>query len=107
MCVVDIKKGFYIYAFGKDCFMESDSKNRTDRLACEFLNKLQASVNCFYDITPDCLARFKEAIRPAKMEVNIIERGKFTGLKYIVFTGENFSVGTDASTNPYESCIIV
>jgi len=101
------KQGFYLRAYGFDCFMESDKKNVTNDLAMNFLNKIQNKLNRFYNIDDVTIKQAKQAMRRATMELKTIQNGKFAGLQYIDIYGENFGFGCDPCENPFKRCIIV
>lgn len=101
------KYGFYLRVWGKDCFMESDKKNRTDAVTLEFLNKIQNHENRFCNIDANTVQYFKARMQPAALEVKTIERGPFAGLRYINIDGENFSYGCDACENPFDVVVVV
>lgn len=102
-----IKKGFYIHVYGRDCFIESNAKNRTNDLAIDFLNKIQNKMNRFYNIDNDKIEWAKKAMQPATMEVKTIKSGAFAGLRYIDIVGDSFTFGCDPCENPFDVCVIV
>lgn len=98
------KQGFYLRAYGFDCFMESDKKNVTSDLAMNFLNKIQNRLNRFYNIDDATIKQAKQAICRATMELKTLTNG----LQYIDIYGENFGgYGCDPCKNPFERCVIV
>lgn len=101
-----IKKGYYLHAYGRDCFMESNAQRRTKALALEFLNKIQAHLNRTFAIDEKALEYTRNAMQPATMEVKTIQAGAYKGLQYIDICGENFSFGCDPCENPFEKCLI-
>ena len=103
-----MKYGFYLWAFRRDCFMESTAKNRTNALATEFGQKLKKRMgldDC--SVSPAEVEYIKSAMHPACMEVKTIESGAFAGNKYITISGDGFSLGTDACPDPFAVCAIV
>lgn len=102
-----MKKGFYIRAYGKDCFIESTAKNRTSALALEFINKIQNRMNRFSNIDNATVEYVRHTMQPATMEVKTIQNGEYAGLQYIVFDGDLFSYGCDPCENPLDVCMIV
>ena len=98
-----MKTGFYLRAYGCDCFMESDAKNRTKAIALEFLNKIQNHRNRFTNIDDNTIEYVKTRMLHATMEVKALKNG----LRYITIDGEDFSFGCDPCVNPFEECIIV
>lgn len=82
--------GFHLYIAGRDCFMESAAKNRTDSITLEFLNKIQNKLNRFTNITPEHIKHYKNALTPAKLEIKTIQNGNFAGKEYYNISGENF-----------------
>lgn len=102
-----MKKGFYIRAYGKDCFIESTAKNRTNALALEFVNKIQNKLNRFSNIDNATIEHVRKNMQPATMEVKTIKNGAFAGLQYININGDSFSFGCDPCENPFNVCVIV
>lgn len=98
-----MKKGFYIHAYGKDCFLESNAKNRTNAIALDFINKIQNKINRFSNIDENTIDYVKKAMRPAIMQIKTLSNG----LQYIDISGENFSFGCDPCENPFDICVIV
>lgn len=101
------KYGFYIFAYGKPCFMESNANIRTKALALDFINKIQNKLNRFTLVDEKVIAYVQKQMQHATMELRTIENGNFKGLQYIAIDGENFSSGCDACENPFEKCVIV
>lgn len=102
-----MKTGFYIRAYGKDCFMESNVKNRTKAVALDFLNKIQNHMNRFTNIDDATIEYVRRSMQHATMEVKTIQNGNFAGLKSIDICGDGFSFGCDPCENPFEKCVIV
>lgn len=97
-----MKKGFYVYMYGKDCFFETSAKNRTRKLALEFISKVQAHINISRNITDDFLLYIQKGMREATLEVKSCKWGKFIDIK-----GDGFVAGCDPCENPMEVCVIV
>jgi hypothetical protein len=98
------KYGFYCRMYGKDCFMETEQKNRTERLALDFINKVQNKLNSFSNVDENAIKFVKANMRMAWMEVKTLNNG----LSYIDISGENFGgYGCDPCENPFEVCVIV
>jgi hypothetical protein len=94
--------------YGKDCFIETEQKNRTNALALEFINKVQYKMGRFYNVGESGVAHVKNAMRKATMEVKTVRNGAFKGLKYIDIYGEDFGgYGCDPCENPFDECVIV
>lgn len=99
-----MKYGFYCRMYGKDCFMETEKKNRTDNLALDFINKVQNKLNDFSNVDEHAINIVKNNMRTATMEVKTLKNG----LSYIDISGENFGgYGCDPCENPFEVCVIV
>lgn len=99
-----MKYGFYCRMYGKDCFMETEKKNRTDSLALDFINKVQNKLNDFSNVDEHAINIVKNNMRTATMEVKTLKNG----LSYIDISGENFGgYGCDPCENPFEVCVIV
>lgn len=101
------KYGFYCRMYGKDCFIETTQTKRTQRLALDFINKVQNKLNVFYNIGEDDIAYVQRAMRNATFELKTIESGNFKGLSYYEINGDEFSYGCDGCTNPMDYCILV
>ena len=101
------KHGFYCRMYGKDCFIETEQTKRTDKLAINFINKVQNKINKYYNINADDVEHVKNTMRPATFEIKTIENGDFAGLKYYEINGESFGYGCDACENPMEHCIAI
>ena len=99
-----MKHGFYCRMYGKDCFMETEKKNRTDSLALDFINKVQNKLNDFSNVDEHAINVVKNNMRTATMEVKTLKNG----LSYIDINGENFGgYGCEPCENPFEVCVIV
>lgn len=99
-----MKYGFYCRMYGKDCFIETNQKNRTERLALDFINKVQNKLNDFSNVDEHTINLVKNNMRAAAMEVKTLKNG----LSYIDIHGENFGgYGCDPCENPFEVCVIV
>lgn len=99
-----MKYGFYCRMYGKDCFMETEKKNRTDSLALDFINKVQNKLNDFSNVDEHAINIVKNNMKTATMEVKTLKNG----LSYIDISGENFGgYGCDPCENPFEVCVIV
>lgn len=81
-----MKKGYYLYAFGKDCFIATDAQKRTKTLALDFLNKIQNATNRFYNINEESINFVKNAMRPAFCEIKTLSNGK----QYYDIFGDDF-----------------
>lgn len=102
-----MKRGFYCRMYGKDCFMVSNGKNKTKKLAEEFINKVQSKMNKFYNISEKDVKYVQNAMRNATFEIKTIKNGNFSGLSYYEINGDDFSCGCDACENPLEYCYLV
>ena len=102
-----MKYGFYCRMYGKDCFLVSSKKNRTNALAEDFINKVQNKMNKFYNISEKDIEYVQNAMRNATFEIKTIKNGNFAGLSYYEITGDNFSYGCDACENPLDHCCVV
>ena len=98
--------GYYIHVYGKDCFIVTDAKKRSSRLAIALLNGVQNRLNRFINISADTVECVKGMMVPATLEVKTIENGKYKGLRYIDISGDGFSFGCDACENPYDKVYI-
>ena len=81
-----MKKGYFIRAFGHDCFLETDSKKRTKTLAIDFLNKIQNAINRFYNINEDTIKFVQNAMQPAYCEIKTTSKGR----QYYNIFGDDF-----------------
>lgn len=99
--------GFYCRMYGKDCFFETMQTKRTNKLAMDFINKVQNKKNSFYSISKEDIECVQNAMRKATFEVKSINSGDFAGMRYYSIDGEDFSYGCDACENPMEKCILV
>lgn len=102
-----MRRGFYMNVYGMDCFMESESKNRTKALALDFVNKIQNKLNRFTNVSDADIEYIRKGMQPATMEVKTIKNGEYAGLRYISIDGDGFSFGTDAYDDPFEYAVIV
>ena len=99
-----MKYGFYCRMYGKDCFIETEQKNKTDKLALDFINKVQNKLNRFTNVSEQDIKYIKYGMSKAKMEVKTLKNG----LSYIDISGEDFcGYGCDPCENPFEVCVIV
>lgn len=106
------KYGFYCMLFGKDCFIETEQKNRTRKLAEDFLEAVCYALNKTSDIKcivikPLDIEYIQTVMRRASFEVKTIKNGNFAGLSYYEIEGENFNYGCDPCENPMEKCILI
>lgn len=102
-----MKNGFFCRMYGKDCFIVTEQTRRTNKIAEEFINKVQNYRNKFSEITEKDIEYVKNNMRKATFEIKTIKNGNFAGLKYYEINGENFSWGCDACKEPMEHCILV
>ena len=105
-----MKKGYTMFAMGKDIFFETDREKKTDKFAEEFIekfvkkyDKLKLNIVNYNEL----VSYIKYAMKPCVMVEKTIENGNFKGLKYIELNGENFSNGTDVCKNPYDEIFYV
>ena len=99
-----MKKGYTIFAYGRDCFIETNAQKRTAALARDFIEKIQKALGRPVDYSAGDIEYVKNNMLPAAAELKTITGGKLAGLKYIEITGENFSFGTDACNDPFGYC---
>jgi hypothetical protein len=93
--------------YGKDCFIETNQLRKTKTLAESFINKVQNSMNRFYNVGERGIAQVQKEMMRATFEIKKIENGNFAGKKYYEINGANFSYGCDACENPLEECVLV
>ena len=94
-----------MWAFGKDCFLETTGKNRTDAVALDFLNKIQNRQNRFFNIGPGDIAEVKRRMQPATLEV--VPSEKHPGKQIIKIHGEWGSTCTPPCNDPGEYNILI
>lgn len=98
------KYGFYCRMYGKECFMESEQVYRTERLALEFINKVQNKLNSFSNVDENAIKFVRQNMHWAIMEVKTLKNG----LSYIDIHNDAFGgYGCDPCENPFEVCVIV
>lgn len=98
------KQGFYLRAYGFDCFMESDMKNISNSLAMGFLDRIHRKLNITANADKMTITQAKQAMRRATMELKTLTNG----LQYIDIYGKDFGgYGCDPCENPFERCIVV
>lgn len=78
--------GFYIHVYGKDCFMVTNAKNKTKRLALDFINKIQNKINRFSEIDENTLKIIQNKISAAHCEIKTTKDNR----QYYNIFGENF-----------------
>lgn len=100
------QNGFYICLLSKDCFLVSNAKTRTKKLAEEFLQKLEQKTGQNIRIDDYTIELVRKTMIPATMELKTIENGNFAGLQYIDINGDGFCFGCDPCENPYEKVIV-
>ena len=99
-----MKHGFYCRMYGKDCFMESSAKNKTDNLAKDFIISVQFKLGRNMVANDADTEYVKKSMRKATMELKTTK----SGLQYIEIYGENFGgYGCDPCENPFERCVII
>ena len=99
-----MKHGFYCRMYGKDCFMESDAKNKTNNLAKDFIISVQYKLGRNMIANDADIEHVKKSMRNATMELKTLK----SGLQYIDIYGENFGgYGCDPCKNPFEKCVII
>ncbi len=102
------KHGFYVSMYGRDCFIETTQKYKTDKLAEDFILCVQFKLGWNRLVADDfSIEHIKNTMRPATFEIKTIENGDFQGLQYYEINGEDFSFGCDACKNPMEKCIAI
>jgi hypothetical protein len=90
--VKTMKKGFYIRAYGYDCFIETDAKNRTKTLATEFINGIQNmldetdNIDKTDAINEKTIEYVKNNMLSAYCELKTLPNGR----EYFDIYGENF-----------------
>ena len=93
-----MKKGFYLYIGRKEYFLVSNKVNITDRLAMDFLNRIQNHLNLFTNISPAIIDITKRKIRKACLSYHTTS----TGYNYIDISGDNFGGYGDENTVIFE-----
>lgn len=100
-------EGYYLHAYGNDCFLVTNQRRKTDKLALNFLNLIQHKLNTFCNICDKDVCWAKNSMLPATLEEIALSRGKFAGLRYLKIVGKNFVYTTNVGTNPYNEVIVV
>ena len=90
-----MKKCFYMFSHGIDFIMETEHKNITDKIAIEFLNKIQNHFNRFYNISDEDITLVKRHILPGYYEIKSLNSGIFAGREYVNIHTKNGCFGCD------------
>ena len=100
-------KGYYLYAYGNDCFLVTNQQRKTDKLALKFLKLIQHKLNTFCNICDKDVCYAKNSMLSATIEEITISKGNFAGLKYLKIVGKDFVYTSNVSANPYNDVIVV
>lgn len=102
MKVLETRQGFYMYMFGKDCFIETKQTKKSKRLALEFINAIQNKQNKFYNITDGDIEYVMYCMDKATLEFREGKRGRDINIYGNAWGG----CGTDIlpfDVNPYDA----
>lgn len=97
-----MKKGYYVFMYGKDCFIETDARKRIKTLAADFINKVQNKLNRFYNVSEQDIEYVRQNMEFATFELKSCKFGKYIDIK-----GDDFMFGCDPCNNPFDECILV
>lgn len=106
MAVVEMKKGFHAWLFGKDCFMETDQVKRSKKLARAFLDGIQMKRGTSYEVFDGDIEYVFSVMRPATLEVVKGAHGHWISIYGDMWGG----CGTDSlpmEVNPYDYIIFI
>ena len=103
----DGSKGYYLRAFGKECFFITSQQRVTLKLAEKFLKLILVKLGIYYELPATKIYQAKDCMSPARISEHTILRGEFAGLKYLQVDGKDFTYTTNVSSNPYNDIIIV
>ena len=103
------RHGFYCRMYGKDCFLETEQKNRTKKLAEDFILLVEFAIGkeTIVDAMEKNIEYVQNTMQKASFEIKTIKNGNFSGMSYYEIDGENFNYGCDACENPMEKCVLV
>ena len=101
MKVLETKQGFYMYMFGKDCFIETSQTKKSKRLAMEFVNAIQHKRNKFHNITDGDLEYVMYCMDRATLELREFKKGRDIEIHGELFGGHGTNI-LPFEINPYD-----
>lgn len=101
MKVLETKQGFYMYMFGKDCFIETSQTKKSKRLALEFVNAIQNKRNRFHNITDGDLEYVMYCMDRATLELREWKKGRDIEIHGELFGGHGTNI-LPFEVNPYD-----
>lgn len=81
-----MKSGYYLRAYGLDCFYVTNAKNKTKKLVIDFINKIQNKINAYTNIDENIITIAQQRAQRATLTIKTTT----SGADYYDITGENF-----------------
>ena len=102
--VIETKQGFYMWMFGKDCFIETKQVKKSRRLALEFINAIQNKRNTFYNITEGDINYVMYSMDKATLELREWKKGRDIEIYGSAWGGKGTSI-CPLNENPYDKIL--
>jgi hypothetical protein len=96
-----MKNGYYLRAYGYDCFYVTNAKNKTKKLVIDFINKIQNKINVYTNIDENTIAIVQKRAQRATLTIKTTTGGA----AYYDINGEDFG-GLGGFINDNDTIIV-